>query len=256
MAEVTLVLLLFADAARVDLGDLRQHSGLPVRLLAIGLPLTFALGTGFAAALVTDLPWELAALVGAVLAPTDAALSASVVSDDSLPESIRRSLNVESGLNDGIATPAVTAFVATSATLLGVGFIDETASSPGIAAFVDLAGGLAIGAVGGYVGGLGLPAPDRRDGSRRGTPRRRPDGRRAHVPRRGAARRQLLRGRVRRRPRLPSGHRRRQRGGDRLPEVLGRVLSLVVWFVFGADLLLDGLEHVDWRVRGCTPCSA
>ena len=94
--------------------------------------------------------------MGAVLAPTDAALSASVVSDDSLPESIRRSLNVESGLNDGIATPAVTALVAASATLLGVGVIDETASSPGIAALADLAGGLAIGAVAGYFGGLGL----------------------------------------------------------------------------------------------------
>ena len=108
LAEVTLALLLFADAARVDPEDLRHTAGLPTRLLAIGLPMTFALGFGLAAALFTDMPWELAALLGAVLAPTDAALSASIVADESLPMSIRRSLNVESGLNDGIATPVVT----------------------------------------------------------------------------------------------------------------------------------------------------
>ena len=74
LAEITLALVLFADAARVDPRDLRHSAGLPIRLLAIGLPLTFALGAGLAAALLTDLPWELAALLGAVLAPTDAAL--------------------------------------------------------------------------------------------------------------------------------------------------------------------------------------
>ena len=91
-----------------------------------------------------------------MLAPTDAALSAGVVSDQSLPVSIRRSLNVESGLNDGIATPAVTGFIAASAALLGVGAIEETASSPGVAALADLLGGLAIGVIVGYLGGHGL----------------------------------------------------------------------------------------------------
>jgi NhaP-type Na+/H+ or K+/H+ antiporter len=147
LAEVTLALLLFADAARVDPQDLRHSAGLPIRLLGVGLPLTFALGAGLAAALLTDLPWELAALLGAVLAPTDAALSASVVSDESLPQSIRRSLNVESGLNDGIATPMVTALIAAAATAIGVGVIEDTASSPGAAALVDLVGGLVIGAI-------------------------------------------------------------------------------------------------------------
>ena len=140
LAEITLALLLFADAARVNPQDLRHSAGLPIRLLAIGLPLTFALGAGLAAALLTDLPWELAALLGAVLAPTDAALSASVVSDESLPQSIRRSLNVESGLNDGIATPAVTALIAAAATVIGVGAIEDTASAPGTGALVDLLG--------------------------------------------------------------------------------------------------------------------
>ena len=156
LAEITLALLLFADAARVDPRDLRHHAGLPIRLLAVGLPLTFAAGAGLSAALFTDLPWELAALLGALLAPTDAALSASVVSDESLPQSIRRSLNVESGLNDGIATPMVTALIAASATVIGEGVIDDTASSPGIAALVDLVGGLIIGAIVGYLGGIVL----------------------------------------------------------------------------------------------------
>ena len=64
LAEITLALLLFADAARINPQDLRRHAGLPTRLLAIGLPLTFAVGFGLAAVLLTDLPWELAALLG------------------------------------------------------------------------------------------------------------------------------------------------------------------------------------------------
>lgn len=69
LAEITLVLVLFSGAARVDPGDLRRHAGLPLRLLAIGLPLTIAAGFGLAAALLTDVPWQLAALLGAALAP-------------------------------------------------------------------------------------------------------------------------------------------------------------------------------------------
>ena len=111
------------------------------------------MGAGLAAALLTDLPWELAALLGAVLAPTDAALSASVVSDESLPESIRRSLNVESGLNDGIATPIVTGVDRRSAALIGVGAIEET----GVVARRRCTGRpcrwLAIGVIVGYLGG-------------------------------------------------------------------------------------------------------
>ena len=156
LAEITLALLLFADAARVDPRDLHHSAGLPIRLLAIGLPLTFAVGFGLAALLLTDLPWELAALLGAVLAPTDAALSAGVVSDSSLPQSIRRALNVESGLNDGIATPVVTALIAAAAVAIGVGALENTASTHGMGALVDLLGGLAIGAIVGYLGGLGV----------------------------------------------------------------------------------------------------
>lgn len=249
LAEITLALVLFADAARVDPRDLRHHAGLPTRLLAIGLPLTFGVGAGLAAALLTNLPWELAALLGAVLAPTDAALSASVVSDPSLPESIRRSLNVESGLNDGIATPAVTAFIATSAALLGVGAIHESASSPGAAALADLAGGVAIGAIVGYLGGVGLTRA-------RTAGWVEPGGRRIGVlmlPGLAFLVAQAFEVNYFVAAFVAGIAFRAGTGVDdeeatELPDLIGRVLALVVWFVFGAGLLLDGLDHFDWRI--------
>jgi len=107
LAEVTLVLVLFSDASRVGLRDLRTDMGLCVRLLVIGLPLTIGLGTVLALAMVGGItPW-LALLVGAALAPTDAALGAGMMVNRAVPVRIRRLINVESGLNDGIATPFV-----------------------------------------------------------------------------------------------------------------------------------------------------
>ena len=110
LAEITLVLVLFTDASRIDLRLLWREHDLPMRMLAIGLPLTIALGTGVAALLLPLGLWE-AALVAAILAPTDAALGQAVVSDRAVPVRIRQTLNVESGLNDGIALPAVLVFL-------------------------------------------------------------------------------------------------------------------------------------------------
>jgi sodium/hydrogen antiporter len=113
-AELALVLLLFADAARLDRHTLRRNP-LPVRLLAIGLPLTILLGTVLAVALLADLElWE-CAIVAAVLAPTDAALGQAVVSSPLLPERLREGLNVESGLNDGGSVPFLMLFIALAA---------------------------------------------------------------------------------------------------------------------------------------------
>ena len=249
LAEITLALLLFADAARVDPRDLRHSAGLPIRLLAIGLPLTFAAGAGLAAALLTDLPWELAALLGVVLAPTDAALSASVVSDESLPQSIRRSLNVESGLNDGIATPLVTALIAAAATVLGEGVVEDTASSPGIAAIVDLVGGVIIGAIVGYVGGIVVTRA-------RAAGWIAPGGRRIAVLMLAVLAFLIAReagvnyfvaafvGGIA----FRAGIGEDDEEATELPELIGRVLALAVWFVFGAALVLDGLERVEWRI--------
>lgn len=116
LAEATLVLLLFTDAIRIDVMRLGDQIDLPGRLLGIGLPLTVLVGTG-AALLVLDGfgLWE-AALVAAILAPTDAALGHAVVSNPRVPVRIRQGLNVESGLNDGLMLPVITLFLALAAT--------------------------------------------------------------------------------------------------------------------------------------------
>ncbi|MEZ4429937.1 MAG: sodium:proton antiporter, partial [Nannocystaceae bacterium] len=112
LAEITLVLVLFADASRIDLRALRRELGIPVRLLGVGLPLTIALGAVVAKLVLPELSvWE-AATLGAVLAPTDAALGQAVVSSPKVPLRIRQALNVESGLNDGVALPVVMIFAA------------------------------------------------------------------------------------------------------------------------------------------------
>lgn len=148
LAELTLGLVLFTDASRVDVGRLRRAIRLPARLLLVGLPLTIALGTLGAEVIFGEFGWGLALFVGAALAPTDAALSVQVIDDDRIPRRLRLSLNVESGLNDGIATPVVTLAIALGATALGVGGAEGiTLGQAGI----ELAVGVATGAV---VGGI------------------------------------------------------------------------------------------------------
>ncbi len=112
LAEITLIFVLFSDASRIDLRKLRRDHNLPVRMLLIGMPLTIAAGLVVALFLPLGLSlWE-AALLAAVLAPTDAALGQPVVSSPLVPVRIRQALNVESGLNDGIALPVVLFFAA------------------------------------------------------------------------------------------------------------------------------------------------
>lgn len=101
LAEATLALVLFCDASRIDLGQLRSTVGVPVRLLGIGLPLTIALGAVAAAVIFDRLSAEEALILAIVLAPTDAALGQAVVTKPRVPARIRQGLNVESGLNDG-----------------------------------------------------------------------------------------------------------------------------------------------------------
>lgn len=114
IAELTLVVVLFIDASRIRLPLLFRQYRLPLRLLAIGLPLTVLLGAVAAKIIVPELLiWE-AALLGAILAPTDAVLGQAVVSSKNIPERIRQSLNVESGLNDGIVLPLVMLFAVLS----------------------------------------------------------------------------------------------------------------------------------------------
>ena len=112
LAEATLAFVLFADASRIDLGQLRRSVGLPFRLLGVGLPLTILLGAVVAAVLFGSLTFEEALILAIVLAPTDAALGQAVVTEPRVPQRIRQGLNVESGLNDGICVPLLFAAVA------------------------------------------------------------------------------------------------------------------------------------------------
>jgi NhaP-type Na+/H+ or K+/H+ antiporter len=105
VAELTLVIVLATDASRIDVrGLLRDHS-LPTRMLGFGLPLTMVYGTIAAVLVFTELAFWEAAILGVILAPTDASLGQSVVSNPKVPVRIRQTLNIESGLNDGIALP-------------------------------------------------------------------------------------------------------------------------------------------------------
>ena len=107
LAELALALVLFTDASKTDFSTLRSNIALPTRLLLIGLPLTIILGYVTGKFFFPELTWIELALLASVLAPTDAALGEPVVNNKSVPAKIRSSLNVESGLNDGIVVPIV-----------------------------------------------------------------------------------------------------------------------------------------------------
>lgn len=115
VAEVALILLLFLDAAQIDLGALRRRHTWPSRMLAIGLPLSILLGTLAAWPFLPGWPIFAVALVASILAPTDAALGQAVVTNPIVPERSRRALTVESGLNDGLALPVVLLFASLTA---------------------------------------------------------------------------------------------------------------------------------------------
>ena len=155
LAEFTLALVLFSDASRVGLHELRADSGLYVRLLAVALPLTIGLGTVLALGLAGTSIW-LALLVGAALAPTDAALGAGMMADPVVPARIRRLINVESGLNDGIATPFV------SVALAGAASGGQAAAHGPAAAVAELAVGVLVGVAVGGAGGLLVSTARRR----------------------------------------------------------------------------------------------
>ena len=146
LAEVTLALVLFSAASTVRLKRLEVDSPLVARLLFIGLPLTIALGTALALGLFPGISIGLALLIGTILAPTDADLGHQVITDTSVPARVRRILNVESGLNDGIAAPIVTVAIALAA------FGDVGEMNPVIDAILELAVALLVGVL---IGALG-----------------------------------------------------------------------------------------------------
>ena len=114
LAVVALVLILFRDGLEVEQEMLQKAWHLPLRKLVLAMPLTCVL-VALITHTVTDLDWTESFLVGALLSPTDPVLSSAVVTNPRVPRMVRHSLNLESGLNDGLALPAVLAFSAAAA---------------------------------------------------------------------------------------------------------------------------------------------
>jgi len=150
LAEATLGLVLFSDAIRIDLKVLGRQYRLPARLLGIALPLTIGLGTVAALGLFTGLGWPEAALIGAILAPTDAALGQEVVTNRHVPVRIRQALNVESGLNDGLVLPVITILVGIAAMQMGVSTVSGVQFAVEQIGFALIVG-IAVGAGGGFL---------------------------------------------------------------------------------------------------------
>ena len=147
--ELTLALVLFTDAARIDVGRIRRQYRWPARMLLIGLPLAMVLGA-VVAGWILAIPLGAALLLGVILAPTDAALAEPVLESEVLPVRIRQTLNIESGLNDGLALPVL---------FIAIGLIESEAGrsvSSSVLLVVSLvgigvAGGALLGSAGAWV---------------------------------------------------------------------------------------------------------
>ena len=151
LAELTLILVLFNDASTINLAELRKQKRIPFRLLFIGLPITMFLGILIAIPLFPSMNIWVLALMALILSPTDAALGQAVVSSKDVPEEIRQSINVESGLNDGFALPPILICFAVLST---VGQADETATYWTIFTLKQFIFGPIIGGLIGWIGGL------------------------------------------------------------------------------------------------------
>jgi sodium/hydrogen antiporter len=241
LAEFTLALVLFSDASRVGLHGLRVDSGLYVRLLGGALPLTIALGTLLALTLAGTGFW-LALLVGAALAPTDAALGAGMMANPLVPARIRRLVNVESGLNDGIATPFV------SIALAGAATGGHGAGHGPAAAVAELAVGIAVGVVGGGGGGVLVNAARRRGWAAEGSAGAALLGLAvcayaSAVAMHGNGFIAAFTGG------LAFGTTGGRRGKPLIPfvEETGALVSLLVWLAFGAVAVVPAMKDLTWQ---------
>jgi NhaP-type Na+/H+ or K+/H+ antiporter len=153
LAEIALAICLFTDSSNTNLSVLRRVESIPIRLLLIGLPLTIALGFGLAWLIFGELGFYEVALIATMLAPTDAALGKAVVTNSVVPARVRESLNVESGLNDGICVPVILFFLA-----LAAGSVETSESARLILKLpLEVIGiGMAVGVVLAVVGGFAL----------------------------------------------------------------------------------------------------
>jgi NhaP-type Na+/H+ or K+/H+ antiporter len=155
LIEVTLAVVLFSDASSVGVRWFRRDWRYPARLLGIGLPLTVIAGVLVAWLLFPGVDIWLLAVVAAALAPTDAALGASIIADERIPAELRTVINVESGLNDGLATPIVTFCIAVAAATTS-----GAADRPFASAVREIVVGVVAGVVIGMLTGRLVQAAD------------------------------------------------------------------------------------------------
>jgi sodium/hydrogen antiporter len=148
LVEITLALVLFADSSTLSIRQVKEDAGLPARLLGLALPLIILFGGLLALAFFPQEGVGFAFLIASILAPTDAALGLPIFTNKRVPVRIRRALNVESGLNDGIATPFVTLFAA-----LAVAEETQKVASWLSSALIEILAGVAVGAALGMLGG-------------------------------------------------------------------------------------------------------
>jgi NhaP-type Na+/H+ or K+/H+ antiporter len=158
LAEITLTLVLFADASRISVRALHREFAVPLRLLGIGLPLTIAAGALVGAAVIPGVSLAEALVLAIVLACTDAALGQAVVSDERVPSRIRQGLNVESGLNDGLCVPLF--FIAIAIAEADAGTTSSQSASQLV--FEQIGYGLVGGVVAGALGAIALQQAARR----------------------------------------------------------------------------------------------
>lgn len=244
LAELTLAVLLFADASTLHLQQVRRDARLPLRLLTVGLVFTIGLGTMVGLGLLPAEGFALAALLGAILAPTDAALGLPIFNNAKVPVRIRRALNVESGLNDGIATPFVTLFLSIAVASEGQGQSNWLA-----VALAEIGIGVVVGIIAGALSGWLMTQTARRGWTSGGTEQIAILGT-ALVAYFGAVALQgngfiaafiggLVFGAVTH-PRFVEQ--------TEFTETVGTVLSLLVWVLFGAVLLPLAFQFTaDWR---------
>jgi NhaP-type Na+/H+ or K+/H+ antiporter len=245
LAEGTLTVVLFSDASRIDLPALRTALDIPTRLLAIGLPLTIVAGLVAGIALLGELSWAEALVLAIVLAPTDAALGQTVVTSPRLPVKVRQSLNVESGLNDGICVPLFLVAMA-------IALAEEGAIGNGHAAQI-VAEKIGYGVVAGVAAGVVAAVVVVQAGGRRLV-----DGTWLQVvPLAGAFLAFGLAEAVGGSGFIAAfvggavfGGLRRRRGGDvsHLMEQTGAVLAALTFIVFGAVLLGPALGDMTWKI--------
>jgi sodium/hydrogen antiporter len=247
--EITLALILFTDASKISARWFEQPpSRIAARLLGIGLPLTILAGVLAAVPLFPGAGWAVLAVVAAALAPTDAALGASIMDDERIPRRLRDVINVESGLNDGLATPFVLFFLAVAS---AEGQHDSVLRA-GEKALVDLLIAVALGGALGWLGGRLLVVADRRRWSLAAQEPIVPLALAliAYFAAVGAGGNGFVAAFA---AGVAFGT---AAAGLRTPNVrsfterCGSLLSFFVWFVFGAAFLRPAFEALTWQVVG------